>query len=208
MRRSPRILERYCHDLYEVENREPIAELGWDTDAFIQGRRANWKSEISQPSTTFGPRAPPPWSTPFSTARLARWLTTRGCRRRRRARLMAPGRRHGSQATSPPTRPTQRPCRGVAPHRPRRVQERAFAATSMSASLSQAKARDHLDASVAKSRGPGPCRIARGWRSTMSWNTYESGPRRRRGLNHGRRHTRFICGFSTGCSMSPIARSA
>jgi hypothetical protein len=85
---------------------------------------------------------------------------------------------------------------------------RAFAATSMSASLSQAKARDHLDASVAKSRGPGPCRIARGWRSTMSWNTYESGPRRRQGLNHGRRHTRFICGFSTGCSMSPIARSA
>jgi len=105
VRRSPRILERYCHNLYEVENRELIAELGWDTDAFIQGRRANWKSEISQPSTTFGPRAPPPWSKPFSTARLARWLTTRGCRRRRPARLMAPGRRHGSQAASPPHTP-------------------------------------------------------------------------------------------------------
>ncbi len=35
--RSRRILDRYCHDLYEAGNRELIAELGWDTDAFIQG---------------------------------------------------------------------------------------------------------------------------------------------------------------------------
>ncbi|MEJ7656420.1 MAG: hypothetical protein WKF33_05270 [Thermoleophilaceae bacterium] len=37
VRRSRRILERYCHDLYEAGNRELIAELGWDTDAFTQG---------------------------------------------------------------------------------------------------------------------------------------------------------------------------
>ena len=36
-RRSRRILKRYSHDLYEAGNRELIAELGWDTDAFIQG---------------------------------------------------------------------------------------------------------------------------------------------------------------------------
>ncbi len=36
-RRSRRILKRYCHDLYETGNRELISELGWDTDAFIQG---------------------------------------------------------------------------------------------------------------------------------------------------------------------------
>jgi hypothetical protein len=37
VRRSRRILERYCHDLYEPGNRELIADLGWDTDAFTQG---------------------------------------------------------------------------------------------------------------------------------------------------------------------------
>jgi hypothetical protein len=36
-RRSRRILKRYSHDLYEAGNRELITELGWDTDAFIQG---------------------------------------------------------------------------------------------------------------------------------------------------------------------------
>ena len=36
-RRSRRILKRYCYDLYEAGNRELISELGWDTDAFIQG---------------------------------------------------------------------------------------------------------------------------------------------------------------------------
>jgi hypothetical protein len=36
-RRSRRILKRYCLDLYEAGNRELSSELGWDTDAFIQG---------------------------------------------------------------------------------------------------------------------------------------------------------------------------
>ncbi len=36
-RRSRRILKRYCHDLYEAGNRALLTELGWDTDAFIQG---------------------------------------------------------------------------------------------------------------------------------------------------------------------------
>lgn len=34
---SRHILTRYSHDLYEAGNRELITELGWDTDAFIQG---------------------------------------------------------------------------------------------------------------------------------------------------------------------------
>ena len=37
VRRSRRILKRYCHDLYEAGNRELISELGWDTDAFVEG---------------------------------------------------------------------------------------------------------------------------------------------------------------------------
>ncbi|MFN2471276.1 MAG: hypothetical protein ABR583_09890 [Gaiellaceae bacterium] len=36
-RRSRSILKRYSHDVYEAGNRELISELGWDTDAFIQG---------------------------------------------------------------------------------------------------------------------------------------------------------------------------
>jgi hypothetical protein len=51
-RRSRRILERYCHDHYEAGNRELIAELGWDTDAFIQGVGSRKSLETSPASTS------------------------------------------------------------------------------------------------------------------------------------------------------------
>ncbi|MEJ7656424.1 MAG: hypothetical protein WKF33_05290 [Thermoleophilaceae bacterium] len=59
-RRSRRILKRYSHDLYEAGNRELITELGWDTDAFIQGvGHAGESGDLSRLDELWTSRAAP-----------------------------------------------------------------------------------------------------------------------------------------------------
>ncbi len=56
---SRRILARYSHDLYEAGNRELITELGWDTDAFIQGVHAGESGDLSRLDELWSSRASP-----------------------------------------------------------------------------------------------------------------------------------------------------
>lgn len=59
-RLSRRILKRYSHDLYEAGNRELISELGWDTDAFVQGvEHAGESGDLSRLDELWSSRGSP-----------------------------------------------------------------------------------------------------------------------------------------------------